>query len=159
MFRLTLGGNILSASQREKETEVQGGEESCLRHPVVSVRAEVLLGLDARWRVRRQQCKHQREIPARPNWGGILSPTPTPTGEHWGMYTRLGGCFPMAGPLWVALWRGPGQPEKCPCMESDSRAGFETKRVTYFVPLLPIRFWLNWQGHLVTTNALALIVP
>lgn len=37
MFRLTLGGNILSASQREKETEVQGGEESCLRHPVVSV--------------------------------------------------------------------------------------------------------------------------
>lgn len=37
MFLLTLDGNMLSASQTEKETEVQGGEESCLRHPVVSV--------------------------------------------------------------------------------------------------------------------------
>lgn len=107
MFRLTLSGNILSASQREKETEVQGGEESCLRHPAVSVSwgsvgpggslegREAVVGMSGR------DCSKAR-------LGGTLSPTSAPAGwqslgSTEGCTLDSGACSPVAGPLWVAL--------------------------------------------------------
>lgn len=114
MFLLTLDGNMLSASQTEKETEVQGGEESCLRHPVVSVWAGVLLGLDARRRVGRQQWEHQREIPVRPDVrGGVASwaPPPHQLGSTEGR-APLGGSVRGPRPAWKMPMHGIRQPRR-----------------------------------------------
>ena len=100
MFRLTLSGNILSASQREKETEVQGGEESCLRHPVVSVSwgsvghggslegREAVVGISGREYSEARLGRHA-EPHLHTSWMEV-------SGEHRGVHAGLGGLLPRS---------------------------------------------------------------
>ena len=136
MFRLTLSGNILSASQREKETEVQGGEESCLRHPVVSVswgsvgHGGSLEGREAVVGISGRECSEARlgrhaEPHLHTSWMEV-------SGEHRGVHAGLGGLLPRSrAPLGGSV-KGPRPAWKMPMHETRQ----------------PHRLW-NKTGHLL----------